>query len=157
MWKIRKILVPTDFSDESLKALRYATEFVQTLLGVEVLVVHVVTPPAYAVSPLAGVTVPAMYENVAEVCSERLGELLRREVPEGVAARSIVRDGQPWDEIAAVAREEGVDLILVATHGYTGLKRLMMGSTAERIVRVAPCPVLTVRDREREFVRGQTE
>jgi nucleotide-binding universal stress UspA family protein len=154
MWKIRKILVPTDLSAESLKALRYASEFVQSLLGVEILLVHVIEPPTYPATAFAGVVVPPPAPDVAKHCADRLDEMIKAEVPDGVQARGIVREGRPWAEVAAVATEEKADLILIATHGYTGLKHFALGSTAERVVRVAPCPVLTVRQLERDFVKG---
>jgi nucleotide-binding universal stress UspA family protein len=64
----------------------------------------------------------------------------------------VVRLGHPYQEITDAARELKVDLIVISTHGYTGLKHVLLGSTAERIVRHAPCPVLTVREKEQDFV-----
>jgi nucleotide-binding universal stress UspA family protein len=62
------------------------------------------------------------------------------------------RLGTPYEEIVKVAKEREVDLIVIATYGYTGLKHFLLGSTAERVVRIAPCPVLVVRQEERDFV-----
>jgi nucleotide-binding universal stress UspA family protein len=62
------------------------------------------------------------------------------------------RLGTPYEEIVKVARERSVDLIVMATHGYTGFKHFLLGSTAERVVNVSPCPVLVVRQEERDFV-----
>ena len=72
--------------------------------------------------------------------------------PENVRGQALVRLGQPHREITEAAKELHVDLIVLATHGYTGLKHAFLGSTAERVVRHAPCPVLTVREREHDFV-----
>lgn len=152
MWKINKIVVPTDFSAESLKALRYATEFVQSFLGAEILLVHVVEPAAYPVPSLGDLEAPTFRQEVQDACTQRLDDLVAEEVPEGASVRAILLEGRPWAEITQLAEREKADLILVATHGYTGLKHFAMGSTAERVVRAAPCPVLTVREIERDFV-----
>ena len=66
--------------------------------------------------------------------------------------KTLVRTGSPADEIVDAAKEMGVDLIILSTHGRTGLKHLLLGSMTENVVRRAPCPVLVVREREREFV-----
>jgi nucleotide-binding universal stress UspA family protein len=81
-----------------------------------------------------------------------LAEFVKRHVPTGVDSETVTRLGHPSEEIVAAAKDFDVDLIVLATHGHTGLKHLLLGSTAERVVRLAPCPVLTVREREHEFV-----
>ena len=83
---------------------------------------------------------------------ERLGTLVRDRVDPALVEALLVRDGAPFDEICKAAKEIESDLIVIATHGYTGLKHVFLGSTAERVVRHAPCPVLIVRERERDFV-----
>ena len=83
-------------------------------------------------------------EQIARPCELELGRL-------GSGVRAIVRTGIPWLEITIVAQETDADLIITSTHGYTGVNRVFLGSTAERVVRRAPCPVLVVREREREF------
>jgi nucleotide-binding universal stress UspA family protein len=154
MIKIGKILVPTDFSSASLKALDYAVQFVDTLMGVEILIVHVLEPPSYVAAPVPGVVVPrSFYMTLEQACSKRLETILTEEIPDGIPARAILKEGKPWHEVVELAKTEGVDLIVIATHGHTGLKHFVLGSTAERVVRTAPCPVLTVRDPERDFVK----
>lgn len=69
-----------------------------------------------------------------------------------VPVRTATRTGRAYDEIAAAARDENADLIVISTHGYTGLKHVLLGSTTERVVRHAPCPVLVIRQHEREFI-----
>ena len=69
-----------------------------------------------------------------------------------IGAEALVRAGQPYYEITTAAKELDVDLIVITTHGRTGLKHALLGSTAERVVRHAPCPVLTVREREHDFI-----
>lgn len=90
-------------------------------------------------------------ETTEKYC-ERLGGIGRRHVRKGMLGDLLVRDGSPFDEICNAARESDSDLIVIATHGRTGLKHVFLGSTAERVVRHAPCPVLIVRERGRDFV-----
>jgi universal stress protein A len=78
--------------------------------------------------------------------------LIKGEIAERVPATALVRLGLPADEIVQTAQEQGVDLIIISTHGHAGLKHVLLGSTAEQVVRRAPCPTLTVREQERDFV-----
>jgi nucleotide-binding universal stress UspA family protein len=150
--KLKKILVPTDFSKFSSKALRYATEFA-TQFGASITLLHVVEPIAYPPeSGYAPVEIEAVETTWRKDAKRKLEELGRKVVQPPLTARAVVRFGSPYHEITALAKEEGVDLIILATHGYTGLKHVFLGSTAEKVVRHAPCPVLTVREREHEFV-----
>jgi nucleotide-binding universal stress UspA family protein len=82
----------------------------------------------------------------------RLGGLRHQEIGDGSKGETIVQMGEPYKEIINIAKARKVDLIIIATHGYTGMKHMMLGSTAERVVRQAPCPVLVVREKEKEFV-----
>ena len=78
--------------------------------------------------------------------------MANQQMPVKLLADSLVRVGHPYQEITQAAQELKADLIVIATHGYTGLKHILLGSTAERVVRHASCPVLTVREREHDFV-----
>jgi len=151
---LKKILVPIDFSEESYKALRYALRFAEQF-GARLTLIHVVEP--VVVPPELGYSAlempmlnPAIMVKDAR---KKLAALIEKEARPPFAADSVVRRGSPFNEIAAVARETNADLIIIATHGYTGLKHLFLGSTAEKVVRHAPCPVLTVRSRQHDFVR----
>jgi nucleotide-binding universal stress UspA family protein len=93
--------------------------------------------------------VDTLDEAVRKQIEERLGALASQISP---SAETCIRAGQPYYEITAAARELEVDLIVITTHGRTGLKHALLGSTAERVVRHAPCPVLTVRERQHDFV-----
>lgn len=148
-WK--SILVPTDFSPASFKALEYAYALTE-LSGAKLTLVHIVVPVA-APDLVYG---PVDWdESVAiKMAKERLGEIRQeRGYQSAVKFRTIVRRGHPYQEIDRVARELQADLIVVATHGRTGLQHLLLGSVAEHVVRHAPCPVLVVRENERDFVR----
>ena len=90
--------------------------------------------------------------KLAATGRKRLAELRRQEIDPGIAADALVRIGKPYAEIIHTANEWDIDLIIIATHGYEGLKHVFLGSTAERVVRHAPCPVLVVRQQEHELV-----
>ena len=151
-FRLKKILVPIDFSEESKKALLYALPFAEQF-GAEIILLHVVTPmirpEGYMIVPVAleGRTVAWMYER-----EQQLASLRHREIGEMIKGGNIVQMGKPDQEIITLAKARKVDLIIIATHGYSGLKHVVLGSTAERVVRHAPCPVLIVREKEKEFI-----
>jgi universal stress protein A len=146
--RLKHILVPVDFSDPSLKALHYAEKFAEQF-GSRLTLLHVIQPVAYPADFGYPTTlVGTMDDEVQQQISGRLASLAGSSTPRGEA---LVRVGQPYDEITAAAADLAVDLIVIATHGHTGLKHALLGSTAERVVRHAPCPVLTVREREHDF------
>jgi nucleotide-binding universal stress UspA family protein len=140
---LRRILVPIDFSKNARRALRYAIPLAAQF-GVRITMLHVVEPVIYPTEMAIVVT----NEKIAVNASRRhLAELGQKLVPDKLRGKMIVRGAQPYFEITEVAREMKSDLIVLTTHGYTGIKRVLLGGTAERIVRHAPCPVLTVRIR----------
>ncbi|HYD49496.1 MAG TPA: universal stress protein [Terriglobales bacterium] len=145
---IKSILVPVDFSEPTQRALDYALELARPFKA-ELIALHVLEPIAYA-SPAD------LYAGVAA----QLGDLIteqRRSAREQMAKlqatfakrrtelKTVIREGTAHQEIVAVAAKLKVDLILLTTHGRTGLSHLLMGSVAERVVRTAPCPVLSLR------------
>jgi nucleotide-binding universal stress UspA family protein len=148
---IKKILAPTDFSPASEKALTYALRFADNF-GSELTLLHVLEP---AVSPACGglPTVPAFSEAEIGDAEESLRALVNSARAAGVAgARSTIRTGVATHEIVEAAKELDVDLIVIATHGFTGWKHFAIGSTAARVARAAPCPVLVVREKEHDFL-----
>ena len=147
---IRHILVPLDFSDSAEKALRYAVSFARQF-DAKITLLHVRPIPLYPTGIGEVPSVALIYEPSPDQIKARLVHDSRRLVPREMCERTTVRQGAAYDEICAVALEFAADLIIIATHGRTGLKRAVLGSTAERVVRHAPCPVLVVREREREF------
>jgi len=145
----RRILVGTDFSDCSKEALEDGV-FLAQQFGAELYLVHVFEMPVYILG-MGGIPGPETPEMVAWIASSRerekkrldlLSEKVRRE---GVQAHPILKEGTPFREILQAARENAADLIVLGTHGRTGLDRLMTGSVAERVVRHAPCPVFLVK------------
>ncbi len=145
MITLKTILFPTDFSDFSLFSLDYAASFAQRY-GAKLVFLHVVdlflSDPAYF-APY--VPTEAMFEEIREKSRARLEEIAATRVPGGIPTDIAVVQGRPFVEIVREAKERRADLIVLSTHGRTGLSHAMFGSTAEKVVRKAPCPVLSVR------------
>lgn len=137
---IRRILVPMDFSEQAKTALRYAGSFAENS-GASLFVIHVIeSPQALPDMP------PGPQEDVERTVIDQLAAVARKEVSPFVPVNPMVRTGKAHQEIVHVAKDFGVDMIIISTHGFTGMKHIFVGSTAERVVRYAPCPVLVVRD-----------
>jgi universal stress protein A len=148
VFKLRKILVPIDFSDCSKKALAYAIPFAKQF-GAELTLLHVVEPYP-AVPEMAPYDVETVEEGRLEL------EELKKSLGGAVRFTTLVRLGAPPTEITSAARELDADLIVISTHGRKGLSRVFLGSTAEKVVRSASCPVLIVRESEHEFIPDQS-
>jgi len=143
---IRRVLAPTDFSDSSVPAVRYAAELA-TQFGAELTLLHVVQDLTLVVPDVmmpTPVTMPALADMV-EGGKAGLVAFVKRLGLEGLNPKTEVRLGAPAAEIVTAAADLKVDLLCIGTHGRTGLAHFLLGSVAERIVRHAPCPVLTVR------------
>jgi len=141
----KKILVGTDFSEASDEARRVAIELARRL-GAELEIVHVEEPiPAYAFAEGALLDLPRLQEEVRTWAERQLEDLARGARASGVSTTTAVLLGVPANTIVEAARTERADLIVLGTHGRTGLERVLLGSVAERVVRNAPCAVLTVR------------
>lgn len=149
-FRLKKILVPIDFSECAKKALEYAIPFARehdaTLTAIYVV------PPVYSAGEYGGVDYMRLEGESREYSEKRLGALLAKEVRGKAPAEIVVRNGPPAAEIIQAARDLPADLIIISTHGRTGLKHALLGSVAEHVVRAAPCPVLVVRETEHEFV-----
>lgn len=150
--KIKRILVPVDFSRYSLKALDYAAELAKPL-GAELIAVFVVEPIYYAMPDLIGTgmgSVGGVLEEQRANARGELDKLAQRQAQLGRSLRTLLRSGVAHQGIAEAAKAVKADLIVMATHGRTGLTHALMGSVAERVVRTAACPVLTVGPRGRK-------
>ncbi|GAB4236318.1 MAG: universal stress protein [Acidobacteriota bacterium] len=144
---IERILAPTDFSRISEKTLAAAAELAQHFRA-RLFVLHVVPPvPLLPADPQDGLVfeIPAYQQALEESSRKRLQELVDRVVPAKVEREIRLRQGEPAQEIVRMAEEEGMQLIVIATHGLTGWQHLVFGSVAEKVVRTAQCPVLTLR------------
>ena len=150
--RVGNVVVPIDFSAESLKALTYAAALLRSAEGTLHLVHVVDVDYSYALPTLLMAEPIVTTPEVARVNEAELKKLAARFCGPEIAPRIHVKVGRAFDQICAVAREVAADLLVIATHGHTGLKHLVLGSTAERVVQHAPCPVLVVRDEERDLI-----
>jgi nucleotide-binding universal stress UspA family protein len=148
--RVRRILVPVDFSEPSAKALQYAASFARQF-DAKISVIHACPVPYYPAEFGGFPTVMPVDEPPTKAIQHRLEEDFRRAIPAEMRGRTLLRSGAAFDEICKAAKSLKADLIIIATHGHTGLKHALLGSTAERVVRHAPCPVLVVRTAERDF------
>jgi nucleotide-binding universal stress UspA family protein len=154
MIALKKVLVPTDFGPASESALRYAQALARGF-GAELHVLHVVENlltraiDGYGYAAIS----PEVQLDIEDAGRKQTNALLSDEDRRELHAKaSTVTSNSPATEIVDYARKNGVDLIVMGTHGRAAITHLFMGSVAERVVRIAPCPVLTVRYPEHEFV-----
>ncbi len=143
---LKRILVPLDFSPASRNALRFAREWAMRF-GSEICLLHVVEA-TYPIAEFGAVPYSPPLSASADAHAQALTglqNLAAHELGETTEVPVFIRDGVPYDQIVSAAREMGADLIILSTHGRTGLSHALMGSTAERVVRHATCPVLTLR------------
>jgi len=146
--QFRHILAPTDFSEYSKNAVASALEWAKTF-GAKLTILHVVELPPY---PVEGYVAPQMSATFLEDLERQAAADLAQLVPEaeaaGIEVARVVAVGTPYRTIIETAEAEHVDLIVMATAGRTGFSHLVLGSIAERVVRTASCPVLTIRPHE---------
>ena len=142
---LKRIVVPVDFSPSSFGALRFAREWA-VRFGSEICLVHVLEPATnfglLGSEPIVPAPPPP---DCRELIRAELAKIAHQDFPDSTKVSVSVRYGVPYDEIVTAAQEMAADLIVISTHGRSGISRALMGSTAERIVRHATCPVLTLR------------
>jgi nucleotide-binding universal stress UspA family protein len=144
--EIKRILVPTDFSTYADYAMRHAADLAKDF-GAELLLLHVVPegdlramydyPPDFPLEQILA--------DQKKIVEQRFAEIVTNEQKRGVQAKSLIYSGKAYEEIIQTAKAHTVDLIVIATHGRTGLSHVFLGSVAEKVVRLAPCPVLTIK------------
>lgn len=140
---IKRILVPIDFSAGSLEAVDYAVQLARRFAA-ELVILHVVEP-VYAAEPnVASTDLTTLLDEQQRTAAEQLERIRVSVERHGQRGRTLVECGVPARVIVEVARRTAADLIVIATHGRTGLSHMLIGSVAERVVRLAGCPVLTV-------------
>lgn len=148
---IKRILVPVDFSPRSLQALDYAIDFAKPFAA-ELIVLFVVEPVVYATpADLYGASADLgmVLKEQERGARDQLARLQARVQRRCSKLRTVMQTGTPSQAISYTAKQQKADLIVMATHGRTGLSHLLLGSVAERVVRTSACPVLTVRTRPR--------
>jgi universal stress protein A len=142
--EIHKILVPVDFSDHSQRALDEAIGFAKAF-GAQLHLLHCYQIHPTAVAPY-GIVVPEAFEqDIRMAALQRLAEWREKASAQGVQVQEHVTAHFPAEEIAGMADQLGIDLIVMGTRGLTGIKHVLLGSVAERTIRLARCPVLTVK------------
>ncbi len=152
MRDIKQILFATDFSDNSKFALTYALSIAKRY-DARLYALHVIQQPSYPLGMYAEISFDAMdkfNKNISEAVDKEM-QVLQESLGEVTNYECLVVHGTPFLEILRTAKEKSVDLIIVGTHGRTGLDHVLFGSTAEKVVRRAPCPVLSVRLPGKEF------
>lgn len=154
VFRLKKIMVPIDFSNCSRKALAYAIPLAKQFQA-EIILLSVTErfPPLAEAPPFDS----NLVQEEANARTKTELRKLQRELPDEVHAHVAIGIGHPHSQIVAKAKALHVDLIVISTHGRTGLRHVFMGSTAERVVRYAPCPVLVVREKEHDFLGAEAE
>ena len=143
---IKKVLVPIDFSDYSKSALKYAVNFAKSF-NADIILIYVVEPVIYPPDFSMGqIAMPSITTEWDDRAKDELQKLAKSEIAEIANVKTIIKTGKPFVEIIETAKEENIDLIIIATHGHSGVEHILFGSTAEKVVRKAPCPVLTLRE-----------
>jgi len=152
--KLKKVLVPTDFSESAKHAFIYGVSFAREYQA-ELVLLHVVEnlTVGYA-SDLFPVPMAEVFQEISGYAKTELAKLADEARQKGIAVSELVAQGKPSAEIIRYAAENDVDMIVLGTHGKGMLDQALFGSTTERVVRRAPCPVLTVRTAGHEFVEG---
>jgi len=149
MINFKTVICATDFSESSFQALEYARTLTHRFEA-ELVLVHVVDAVPTAVAPVGGaavdstINVTEYQEHLTEHATQRLDEIVAEYTPSGLAVRRLVCDGNPSRQIVKLASQENADLIVIGSHGHNRLHRFVFGSVTEKVVRSAPCPVLTV-------------
>ena len=142
---LKRLLCPIDFSEPSREALKVAVEFASHF-GAQLSLVNVVPVlPVLPRDPNYAFKVPEYEQMLHADAEQRLNELVGEVTTPGTNIRTIVGRGDAASEIVRIAEKENVDMIVIATHGMTGWRRVVFGSVAERVVRLAKCPVRTTR------------
>ncbi len=140
---ISRILVPTDFTEHASHAL-HAAHSLATRFGAKVTLLHVYQVPAYALPEGVIFATAEVLSDLHSQLSERLKQTAAKYFPD-IDVETKLRSGGAAEEIVAEAEECGANLLVIATHGRSGLSHLLIGSVAERVVRLSPAPVLTLR------------
>lgn len=154
MIELKQILYPTDFSEYADHARMYVTEMAKAFNS-KVILMHTIQAPSHyevAYNYELALNPEEIGEKRQKAADKKINEIAQKIREEGVEVETLITLGSPFVDIVSTARKQEVDLVILSTHGWGFIKHVLMGSTAERVVRKAPCPVLTVRKEEHEFV-----
>ena len=148
MTEFGKILFPTDFSESAENASRYALSLAKKYAS-KVYVIHVIEPFTYTTE--FGLDFSAQLKEMEASARRLLDDIAASIKKTNLDVESALITGEPFVEIIKYARKEQVDLIVMATHGRSGIEHMLMGSVAEKVVRKSPCPVLTIKKSGQTF------
>jgi len=151
MIRIKRLLTPIDFSESSKQAVHYAVEFARSFKA-ELHLLNVIEPVMYPAEMFGQVGMVDVESVLEKSANEEMQAWKTSLIPKDMPAISATQHGRPFAEIVRYATEHEIDLIIIGTHGRSGFDHFLLGSTAEKVIRKAPCPVLTVRPAEREIV-----
>ena len=148
MFPLKKIMCPVDFSEHSFKALKIAREMAEKF-SAELYIPHIILPVPLVPTPPHPVSfdVATYRENLKENSQKTLQKIIEEKTSDSIQTFAIVEQGDPAHEIMKIVKEKKIDLIVISTHGHSGLHHLIFGSVAEKIIRHTSCPVLTIRIR----------
>lgn len=153
---IKRILVPIDFSDYSIAALRYSSEMAH-MYKAKMYLVYVLEPAMYPPDlGLGQITLPPVPLEFDTRAKDELTALAAKYIDGDIDVTIEVKVGKPFVEIIQMAKDEDIDLVIISTHGSSGVEHMLFGSTAEKVVRKAPCPVLTIREPIKGFDYKET-
>ena len=155
MLEIKRILAPIDFTEISDHALDYAVDLAQQL-GASVTVMHAYELPIYGFPDGALVATVEVVARISQASQEALQAAVSARQDRGVPLTAVLRDGVPWEEIVRVASEINTDLIVLGTHGRRGLRRAILGSVAENVIRTSMRPVLAIHAKDAPESRTST-
>lgn len=151
MISMKNILCPVDYSVYSEMALKYAIEFAEKYQA-KLYLMHVLDIRVYDITDPDLYDVNIVDEETLVKLRERLLRCVKEDTRGKIAVEALIIQGVPFAEIIKTSKEYKIDLIVIGTHGRTGISHAIMGSVAEKVVRKAPCPVLTIRHPEHDFV-----
>ncbi len=147
--KVKRILAPVDFSDVSNQSLEAAVSLAEQLHA-KIVVLHAVEPVYFAGTMFGPeINVPNLVEEQRSAAASAMKDIVARLERKGIGSTGLVETGSPYNVILRTAEERKCDLVVMGTHGRSGVSHLLLGSVAEKVVRAATCPVLTVRGRDR--------
>ncbi len=150
MISLKKILCPIDHSDCSKEALKYAVSFAMKDEA-KLYLLHIIDIRSFS-EGLDAMSKQIPDEETLEQLRTKLLDCIPEEIRDDMEVEAIVTQGIPFAEVISTAKEKEIDMIVIGSHGRTGISHMMLGSVSEKVVRKAPCPVLTVRQTDHEFV-----
>lgn len=148
---IKKILIPTDFSSSSMHALKYAIELNKTF-GARLYILHILQDITdFSEFNLSPTILPQLYAEFEQNATSKLEDIVNTIIPRDMTCDTYIIHGVPFFEIIQFSKDECIDLIVIGSHGRTGIRHVLFGSTAEKVIKKSACPVLTIKSPDASF------